>query len=191
MQVSIPSASTSILRIPSSSMSSLSHSMKVRSSIAPLPIGTVSVSGRSVRMKPPTCCDRWRGIPTSCSASLTVRLRCGSERSSPASLARASSSSASIWPQMVEASAAVTSSRKPHHLADFADRRARAVVDHGRGDPGAVAAVFLDRCAGSPPRAAHARNRRRCRAARARSSEMKRSNNRSLVAGSTAVIPRQ
>src|SRR5258707_874294 len=35
MQVSIPSASTSILRIPSSSMSSLSHSMKVRSSIAP------------------------------------------------------------------------------------------------------------------------------------------------------------
>ena len=31
---------------------------------------------------------------------------------------------------------------KPHHLADLADRRARAVMDHGRGDPGAVAAVF-------------------------------------------------
>ena len=44
MQVSMPSASTSILRMPSSSMSSLSHSMKVRSSIAPLPTGTVSVS---------------------------------------------------------------------------------------------------------------------------------------------------
>ena len=39
-------------------MSSLSHSMKVRSSIAALPIGTVSVSGRSVRTKPPTCCDK-------------------------------------------------------------------------------------------------------------------------------------
>ena len=56
---------------------------------------------------------------------------------------------------------------KPHHLADLADRRARAVMDHGRGDPGAVAAVFVRRCAGSPPRAAHARNRRRYRAARA------------------------
>jgi len=32
---------------------------------------------------------------------------------------------------------------KPHHLADFADRRARAIVDHGRGDPGAIPAVFL------------------------------------------------
>src|SRR6185369_4696523 len=32
---------------------------------------------------------------------------------------------------------------KAHHLADFADRRARAVVDYRRGDPGAGAAVFL------------------------------------------------
>ena len=32
---------------------------------------------------------------------------------------------------------------QPHHLADLADRRARAVMDHGRRDPGAVAAVFL------------------------------------------------
>ena len=30
--------------------------------------------------------------------------------------------------------------RQPHHLADLADCRARAVVDHRRGDPGAVAA---------------------------------------------------
>ncbi len=42
-------------------MSSLSHSMKVRSFIAALPIGTVSSSRRLVRTKPPTCCDRWRG----------------------------------------------------------------------------------------------------------------------------------
>ena len=32
--------------------------------------------------------------------------------------------------------------RQPHHLADLADCRARAVVDHRRGDPGAVAAIF-------------------------------------------------
>ena len=48
-----------------------------------------------------------------------------------------------MWPQMVEASAAADVFAKAHHLADLADRRARAVVDHGRGDPGAVAAVFL------------------------------------------------
>ena len=30
-----------------------------------------------------------------------------------------------------------------HHLADLADRAARAVMDHRRRDPGAVAAVFL------------------------------------------------
>ncbi len=32
---------------------------------------------------------------------------------------------------------------QPHHLADLADRRAWAIMDHGRGDPGAVAAVFV------------------------------------------------
>src|SRR6185503_17317853 len=30
-----------------------------------------------------------------------------------------------------------------HHLADLADRRTRSIMDHGRGDSGAVAAVFL------------------------------------------------
>ena len=41
MQVSMPSASTSTFMMPSVSRSSLSHSMKVRSSIAAFPIGTV------------------------------------------------------------------------------------------------------------------------------------------------------
>ena len=48
-----------------------------------------------------------------------------------------------MLPHTVEASAARDVFAQPHHLADFADRRARAVVDHGRGDPGAVAAIFL------------------------------------------------
>ena len=48
-----------------------------------------------------------------------------------------------MLPQMVEASAARDVLAQAHHLADLADRRARAVMDHGRGDPGAVAAVFL------------------------------------------------
>ncbi len=126
-------------------MSSLSHSMKVRSSIAPLPIGTVSVSGRSVRMKPPTCCDRCRGMPINCSASFIVRLRCGSVEVEPgvvgARILRDLGFHAA--PDSWRRCAAQTSSLKPHHLADLADRRARAVVDDGRGDPGAVAAVLL------------------------------------------------
>ena len=72
MQVSMPSASTSTFMRPSASMSSLSHSMKVRSSIAALPIGTVSSSRSRVRTKPPTCCERWRGKPMSSLARSTA-----------------------------------------------------------------------------------------------------------------------
>ena len=56
--------------------------------------------------------------------------------------------------------------RQAERLADLADRPARAVMDHGGADRGAIAAVALGRGTGSPPRAARARNRRRCRAAR-------------------------
>ena len=124
-------------------MSSLSHSMKVRSSIAPLPIGTVSVSGRSVRMKPPTCCDKWRGMPINCSASLHRALQMRVGKVEPGVLR------ALLLELGVHAAPDGRGERggdvfaKPHHLADLADRRARAVMDHGRGDAGAVAAVFL------------------------------------------------
>jgi hypothetical protein len=43
--VSIPSARTSTFISLRQSMSSLSHSMKVRSAMAPLPMGTISSSG--------------------------------------------------------------------------------------------------------------------------------------------------
>ena len=57
--------------------------------------------------------------------------------------------------------------RQAERLADLADGAAAAIGDHRRGQPGlgwpAVLAIdVLDH----PPRAAHARNRRRCRAAR-------------------------
>ena len=48
MHLNIPSPSTSIFRMPSASRSSLSHSTKVRSGMAPLPIGITS-SSRSAR----------------------------------------------------------------------------------------------------------------------------------------------
>ena len=73
MQVSMPSASTSTFMMPSASISSLSHSMKVRSSIAALPIGTISSRRPRVSTKPPTCCDRWRGKAEQLLASSTAR----------------------------------------------------------------------------------------------------------------------
>src|SRR5690606_35619729 len=60
-QLSMPSARTSTFRMPSASMSSLSHSMVVRSFMAALTIGHSSDSGPRVMTKPPTCWDRWRG----------------------------------------------------------------------------------------------------------------------------------
>ena len=48
-----------------------------------------------------------------------------------------------MLPQTVEASAARDVFGEAHHLADLADRRARAVMDDGRGDPGPLAAVFV------------------------------------------------
>jgi len=62
-QLSMPSASTSTFISSSASMSSLSHSMKVRSSMAALPIGTVSSRRPRVSTKPPTMLERWRGKP--------------------------------------------------------------------------------------------------------------------------------
>ncbi len=185
----MPSASTSTLRMPSASMSSLSHSMKVRSAMAPLPIGTVSVSGRSVRTKPPTCWDRWRGKPISCSARLrhgAAAGRSGRARPRPRAPCR---HRVPQLPQTVPASAAGHVLGQAHHLADLADgacaggsgsrwRRAR----RGRGHT-------WRRCTGSPPRAARARSRRRYRAAPCALREMKRSNSRSCSAGSTAVMP--
>ena len=142
MQVSMPSASTSTFNRPSAAMSSLSHSMKVRSSIAALPTGTTSTSGPRVKTKPPTCCDRWRGKPiSSCASSSTV----------------ASSGSVGIEPrrahmlfrQLAAAGRAPHHAgercdrilRQPHGLADVAHRRARAIGDDGGGKPGAVAAI--------------------------------------------------
>ncbi len=63
MQVSMPSASTSTFMKRSASMSSLSHSMTWRSSIAAGSIGTSSSSRSWVRTKPPGCWLRWRGAP--------------------------------------------------------------------------------------------------------------------------------
>ena len=63
--VSMPSDRQSTFRMPSSSRSSLSHSMTVRPAMAAFSIGTSSHSGPCVMTMPPTCCARCRGKPTS------------------------------------------------------------------------------------------------------------------------------
>lgn len=70
--VSIPSARQSTFRIPSASMSSLSHSMNVRPGMAPFSSGTISHSGVSVMTNPPTCCERCRGKPSNCRTNRTT-----------------------------------------------------------------------------------------------------------------------
>ena len=69
--------------------------------------------------------------------------RCGSVRSSPASFARASSSSGIHAAPDGRGECAAYVLAQPHHFADLTDRRARAIVDHRRCYPRTVAAVFV------------------------------------------------
>ena len=136
----MPRPSTSILRMPSASRSSLSHSTKVRSAMAPLPIGITSSSRLRVMTKPPTCCDRWRGKPTISRASAAI---CRTRR-----LCRIEPGAREVG--LAVAAAAPDRGRQradgvlaqAEGLADLADGRAAAIGDHGGGDAGALAAVF-------------------------------------------------
>ena len=138
----MPSASTSTFIRPSVSMSSLSHSMKVRSSMAALPIGTVSSSGPRVSTKPPTCWERWRGKP--------IRSLASADRLPDR---RIGGIEAGLTDVIVGQAVAIAPDglgkrcgdvlRQSQGLADFADGAARAVVHHGRADRGAIAAVAL------------------------------------------------
>ena len=65
MQPSMPRPSTSTFMNFRVSMSSLSHSITCRFSIAAGSIGTRSSRRSWVSTKPPGCCERWRGAPIS------------------------------------------------------------------------------------------------------------------------------
>ena len=143
-QVSIPRPSTSTLRMRSASMSSLSHSMVWRSSIAAFVTIASSVSGPRVMTKPPTWVERWRGKPVSSSASSQAMRRRESGRRFVALCSAATSASDAVLgapDRLGEPRGDVL--RKAHRLADLADRAAVAVADDGGGDGGAVAAVAL------------------------------------------------
>ncbi len=138
----MPSASTSILRMPSASRSSLSHSTKVRSAIAALTTGTTWSRRLLVRTKPPTCCERWRGKPVSSDGELKgqAKARLGGIE---AALLRQALIDAALAPAPdARRERADRVLGEAERLADLAHRAARAVVDHGRGDAGVLAAVL-------------------------------------------------
>ena len=139
--VSMPSASTSTLSSPSASRSSLSHWMTVRSGMAAFSTGTSSSSGPREITKPPTCCDRWRGKPTSVRASAAVAHH-GLSGSKPASRRRSRIDSrpshhASAW--RVRSTCVGRRGRAP---CPRRAPRSRPVADDRRRERGAVAAVL-------------------------------------------------
>ena len=137
----MPSASTSTFMRPTASMSSLSHSMKVRSSMAAVPIGTVS-SMRSPAQH--EAADMLREMARKADElvgeidRLADRRIAGVEPGLAHMLVR--QAVAPVAPDRVgEGRGDVR--RQAERLADLADRHARAVMDHGGADRGPLAAV--------------------------------------------------
>ena len=139
----MPSASTSTLRRPSASRSSLSHSTIVRSSIAVFITGTTSSSRSRVMTKPPLCWVRWRGKPISSFAisSASCERRIGGIEPDRAHAILADRRCLLAPGGSVESGDHIVG--EAEDLGRFADRRARAVGDHRGGEAGALAAVSL------------------------------------------------
>ena len=136
----MPRPSTSILRMPSASRSSLSHSTKVRSSMA-------RVADRHHLVEPAAGDDEAADVLREMAreADDLARQRRdlldarGCRWTSPA---RDRSAVPPPPPQIEDDSAPMVSSRQAEGLADLADGRASAIADHGGGDAGALAPVF-------------------------------------------------
>ena len=139
----MPSPSTSTLRMPSASRSSLSHSTKVRSSIAPLPIGTTSSSRLRVMTKPPTCWERWRGKDWISATSARIFCMRGAVQIDAGALELGCAHRAAAHSPDRGGKRADRVLRQPENLADLADGGAAAIGDDGAGDAGMVAAVML------------------------------------------------
>ena len=121
----------------------MSHSITVRSSIAAFSIGTTSSRRERVMTKPPTCWERWRGESISSVGQRHHLFSRGSEGSRPALRASVlrdavgATSPKACWP------AHRWHPGKPEHLADFTNGASSAIADHGRGNAGTLAAIFL------------------------------------------------
>ena len=147
-------------------MSSLSHSITVRSSIAAFSIGTISHSGPRVITMPPVCWPRCLGKPSSSPASATMCLdsRIARIHAGFADLLvrerRRGATSPVAW--RVEST---ISRLRPIALPTSRTARSPAIGDHLAVMPRDLGRTS-DRDIGSPLRGARARNRCRYPAAR-------------------------
>ena len=139
----MPSARMSIFRMPSASRSSLSHSMTVRSSIAAFSIGTSSDKRPAGDDKTADMLRQVARKADQFAGEVERQAQIAVGRVEPG-LAHPLVGDRLVRPAPDDAGERGDDiARQPHHLADLADRAARAVADHRGGEPGAVAAVFL------------------------------------------------
>ena len=133
--------STSTFNSPSASRSSLSHSMKVRSSMAALPMGTTS-DKRPARQH--EAADMLGEVAREADQLLRQFEHAGEQRIGRIEPGLAD---VSLGQRRIAQAPDGGGERRDRvlgeteRLADFADRRAAAIGDHGRGDAGAVATV--------------------------------------------------
>ena len=123
---SIPSPSRSIFRKPASAQESLSHCTICRPSIAAGTTGQQSISGLVATIIPPGCCDRWRAVPAPPTSRASQRpAPPGSARRWSGALARRCRGRARLVLRAAR-EALDLAGGKPEHLAQLADRAARA-----------------------------------------------------------------
>ena len=143
--------SRSILMIPRSAQSSLSHCTTRRSAIVAGSMGTISSRRPAEMTTPPVCCPRCLGRPRTRSTRSSSAAMRGAAGSTPAcsSKARASSSrlsrcSNSSSLEIVLGQAIDGVGCHAEHLAHLSHGHARAVGDHHRRHGGAVSPVFVE-----------------------------------------------
>ena len=118
--------------------------------------------------KPPTCCDRWRGKPSSCAGERDQRADHADcrDRSRASREPLAHDARGRPTTRTCSASRSSCCEVEAERLADVAQRAARPVADDASRRARRGRGRTSRRCTGSLPRAAGARSRRRCRAAR-------------------------
>ena len=128
---------------PNVSISSFSHSMTRRFSIAAGSTGTRSSSRSRVRTKPPGCWLRWRGVPISWRARSRARARRGSVRSRFSSSTWRSGTPSFDQPQIWLGKRAGHVLGQAQRLADLADRAPAAIAADHRGQGGMALAIAV------------------------------------------------
>ncbi len=140
--LSMPSARMSTLISPSTSRSSLSHWITLRSAMAAFSTGTSRARSSRAMTKPPGCWLRWRGKPISTCVSSTHSLQIGDSGSKPFSLRRSGEHLAAVEPLSGFGHRVDAVQVDAQRAAHVAQRAARPVADDHAGQRRAVPAVL-------------------------------------------------